>query len=343
MNVKDLIPIDGDSGFVQSLQHSAPIIGTVAGIACIIGGSVLLWKASRKHDKVMKEIREDLDDIHAKKPELPEEGEDEPIEVEEDQYTMKDYRKDISTAYLRAAWKLTKLYGPAVAAEFLGILLVGGSFKETNDRYVASAASCAFVTKGFEAYRKNVRGTLGEEADREFYYGIKEKTMDVPVTDEEGKQKFDKEGNPKTRKEKVNVLEGKFNNDICYARMFGKDTSTQFEWDSETGRGNTVYNLKYINDICEKYNKILQLDGHVWLSDVYEDLGFEANDDEEWIRYVGWTHRRHNEIGDNKIIFTTTPVYANDGSRILDYILIDFNCDGDIRSFVFPKSKRLNK
>lgn len=82
-------------------------------------------------------------------------------------------------------------------------------------------------------------------------------------------------------------------------------------------------NLWYLKNVEQYYNDLLKFRGYVFLSEIYEKLGFPLT---KASIVVGWYRDMENPDVDNVIDFNL-PDY--DDSVEID-ILVDFNVDGDI-------------
>lgn len=137
-----------------------PAILMVAGGVSIVTGVVLACKAARHMDEVLDEIKEDLDEVRAKKEETYE---------AESEYTDHDYKVDMTKGYCMAAWKMIKMFGPAAGC------IVGGMFCMVKS-YTILTKTCAVLlgqynalNERFEKYRERV---LNEKdgKDKDMYY-----------------------------------------------------------------------------------------------------------------------------------------------------------------------------
>ena len=99
-----------------------------------------------------------------------------------------------------------------------------------------------------------------------------------------------------------------------YARTFDRNCPA---WSPD--RENNLMFLRYMQHYC---NDLLKLKGKVYLSDVYEKLGFPVD---QASRMVGWRYFEDNTSGDNYIDFGLFDLEISD-----DSIVLDFNVDGII-------------
>lgn len=310
------------------------------GGSIILGGAALYftWRAARKHDSVMDDIRKDLDDIHACRP-----------NDDADKGEFKEYRGGLIKVYMRAGWKLGKLYAPAVVTEIGSIACGCFGYKTLSERLEASVAQAAVLGAGFAKYRENVIHTLGEDADREFRFGIKEKTIEKPVLDANGVQKVGKDGTPKTKKEKVLYHDNPLDIEgySPYARIFCKKEGNvgTYMFDSDTyGEPKVAYNEHFLYENWKYFNQLLRSRKNhtVFLNEVYKNLGFDLTPEGQ---VVGWHYDKDDPTGDNYISFGLGFEDDLDGDGVADEILhtnkisdaeyiLDFNVDGNVYELI---------
>lgn len=169
----------------NAVVKSAPKLFAI-GVALF--GSVgvgLTVRATLKSVPIIEEAKEDLKAIKAVREEKTEE-----------EYPTKVYRRELSHIYLENGKKIGVNYITAfmflAAATGCGIGEFIG-FKRQLGAEAAKAAnaiaSATLIKKGYDAYRKNVREDLGDDADKKYAYGIEEcEVVDIEV-DEKGKEK----------------------------------------------------------------------------------------------------------------------------------------------------------
>lgn len=214
-----------------------------------------------------------------------------------------EYQKGLVKIHLATATRLARLYGPAVT---LGVASIGcllGAHGIMKKRNVALAAAYKTVEQSFSEYRKRVVDELGEEKDRDFRFP----SRDVEVKNEET-------GETTTRK----VVSPE---DVSgYAKFFDEFNSN---W-----KNNAEMNLFFLKCKQSYLNDLLQARGHVFLNEVYDELGMERT---KQGAVVGWVIGKD---GDNYIDFG---MYNSEREMARHFIngneasiLLDFNVDGVI-------------
>ena len=129
----------------------SPEILLGAGIVSIIAGTVKACKSTPKAVRIMEEANKNLDIIH---------------EVEQtkskEEYSEKDYRKDIALTYIQTSGKLIKNYLPAALLIGAGIGFIFGSHHILTKRNAALSAAYMLAEQGYSEYRKRVAEKFGE-------------------------------------------------------------------------------------------------------------------------------------------------------------------------------------
>lgn len=286
------------------LKKYSPEILTAAGVIGTVGSTVLACKATLKVEDILDEAKKKSNLINA-----VHDGE---IEVDAE-YTDKDYSKDLLVNRTQTAVKLIKLYGPAITLGVLSITAILGGQHILRKRNVAVMAAYKLCEESFNNYRSRVKDELGEEKDRQFYYGITEETVKEKVKSKDGKTK--------TITKKVE----KTPDHLCsqYARFFDEANPN---WDKSPEQ-----NMYFLKMVQNQMNDKLQARGHVFLNEVYDALGFERS---EAGQFVGWIRNRDNtamEASDGYIDFNifdgknyAKRAFVNGDERS---ILLDFNVD----------------
>lgn len=292
----------GRGGLV--LKKYSPEILTAAGVIGTVGSTVLACKATLKVEDILDEAKKKSNLINA-----VHDGE---IEVDAE-YTDKDYSKDLIVNRTQTAVKLIKLYGPAITLGALSITAILGGQHILRKRNVAIMAAYKLCEESFNNYRSRVKDELGEEKDRQFYYGITEETVKEKVKSKDGKTK--------TVTKKVE----KTPDHLCsqYARFFDEANPN---WDKSPEQ-----NMYFLKMVQNQMNDKLQARGHVFLNEVYDALGFDRS---EAGQFVGWIRNRDNtamEASDGYIDFNifdgknyAKRAFVNGDERS---ILLDFNVD----------------
>lgn len=299
----------GRGGLV--LKKYSPEILTAAGVIGTVGSTVLACKATLKVEDILDEAKKKSNLINA-----VHDGE---IEVDAE-YTDKDYSKDLLVNRTQTAVKLIKLYGPAISLGALSITAILGGQHILRKRNVAVMAAYKLCEESFNNYRSRVKDELGEEKDRQFYYGMTEETVKDKVKSKDGKTK--------TVTKKVEKAPDHLYSQ--YARFFDE---ANINWDKSPEQ-----NMYFLKMVQNQMNDKLKARGHVFLNEVYDALGFDRS---EAGQLVGWVWNKDNtamEAGDGYIDFGifdgndyAKRAFVNGDERS---ILLDFNIDGMIYDLI---------
>ena len=291
------------------LKKHSPEILMVAGVAGTVVSAVMACKTTLKVHEVLDKTKHDVDIIHdcAADQSLRESG----------QYTDEDAKKDLTIVYTKTAIDLIKLYGPSVILGALSITCIFTSNNILRKRNLALAAAYATLDGSFKDYRKRVVDRFGEVVDRELKTGIKAKTIEENVVDEET-------GEIKTVEKTINVIEDDDVNQYSEFARFFDDGCTGWSKDPE-------YNLMFLRAQQNYANDLLRSRGYVFLNEVYRMLGIP---DSQAGQIVGWVYDPKDPNRDNYISFGIYDLHKPKNRDFVNgyerTILLDFNVDGNV-------------
>lgn len=267
-------------------KKNSPHIFFAAGVAGVLTSTVLACRATLRLSEDLDEIKKDFEAVTDMS------GYDKLAEHSEPiKYTQAKYRRDVSYVYVKGAAKIGKRYAPALVVGGLSIASLSGAHIQLNRRNAALTATLATVSKAFEGYRVRIMEELGEDREREIYHDAVEETIQ-----EDGKNK------------KVQVLKPGYS---PYARIFEEDN---IRWENDD-----YTNQMFLRATLAHWNHRLRSRGHVFLNEVYNDLGFDHTPEGS---VVGWLYE--SEEGDSYISFG--PLESDWAGNFL----LDFNVDGTI-------------
>lgn len=276
-------------GFAKSLltvRHYSPEILTVVGIAGVVTSAVMMARATLKlEDTVVKgELR--LQNLR----EIADNTDADPAEV----------KKERALVYFLNGVDLVKLYGPSATLMIGSIVCIVSSNGISRRRNVALVAAYKTIETQFSKYRERVSEEIGEEKEKDLYYGLKNEEIE----DSKGKKQIVKTVNDP-------------NSLSQYWRVFDE--------------GNIYYepfadrNRFFITQVQNHLNDKLRVFGFVFLNEAYEALGFERT---RAGSVVGWTT---DGSGDGFIDFglleARSTRFVNGDERS---VILDFNVDGVI-------------
>lgn len=151
-------------------QKSSPEVLLAAGIAGMIGSTVLACRATLKMDAVLEDTKEKLNTAKT---------------LEHEDYSEGDRQRDVSLIYYKTGIQIVRLYTPAIVLGGLSIYALTSSHSIMVKRAAALTAAYGALEKGFNDYRGRVIEKYGEEEDRNLRYG----TQQVEIEDSKSKKK----------------------------------------------------------------------------------------------------------------------------------------------------------
>lgn len=128
----------------------------------------------------------------------------------------------------------------------------------------------------------------------------------------------------------VNIVEVKENNNLKEVHKNYSMYAMYFDKESPYWNNNSEMNKMFLISRQEYANDILRHRGHLFLNEVYDILGLPRSSAGA---VVGWVYDVDNPIGDNYVDFGLCNIDDNVEENS-DAILLDFNVDGCILSYV---------
>lgn len=270
----------------------SPQVLFVAGIVGVGATVVLACRATLKVEDILEKTEKALIDVQ----EVKSGG---ATIIEGHTYTDVDVRKDKAYIYIRAGVDMGKLYAPAIVLGVLSVSALAGSHNILTKRNASLVAAYGALEKAFDGYRGRVREAYGEKREQEIYHDV----LPCEIDSEDGKAK-------KTRK----IANG----GSPYARLFDE---YNVNWESSP-----EYNFLFLKARQSQFNQRLQAKGHLFLNEVYDDLGLERTKEGA---VVGW-------IKGNGDDYVDLGIFNKDHEeQIVDFMVgressiwLDFNVDG---------------
>lgn len=261
----------------------------VGGVVGMVGSTVLACRATLKLSDTLTEIQNDKEIARA---------------IEREDYSEQDRRKDLTVIQVRGAISVVKLYAPSVVVGAASIAMLTKSHNILQERNAALTAAYVALDKGFKEYRARVVDRYGENVDHELRFP---------------REKI-KEPNPETGRERtVEVIRPLSGSE--YARIFD-ESSVSWTPDAD-------YNLLFLKNKQNWWNDRLWAKGHVFLNEIYDDLGLERS---QAGQIVGWVKNAHG--GDGYIDFGIFDSEGGLSQALVNAhrggILVDFNVDGPV-------------
>ena len=289
---------------VLTLKKYSPEILLGLGLAGGVTAAVLACKATSHMNDVVDEHIHDMSQI----------------DMGETCCGSKEEKKEIqklkTQRYLKTGVETAKLYAPAVGVGAASICCILGSYGILHKRNVALVAAYSVLNERFTNYRSRVKEELGEDQDKHFLFGTHKETIEI---EEEGKN-----GKIKKAKKEIEVVNPY---DLSqYAKCFD---SSCLNWENDPD-----YNKMFLTRQQNWANDKLKAQGHLFLNEVYDMLGFPRT---KAGTIIGWVYDPDGD-GDNYVDFGIFNIY-NETSRdfVNGYeknIWLDFNVDGVIYDLI---------
>lgn len=299
--MKNVVTSQAARQILLTKKHS-PVLLFGAGVAGVIGSTILACKATLKVEEVLDEHEFQLEQF------------DKARALDVNNYTAKDEKRDRAVLMAKTSVNIARLYTPAVVVGGLSVAALTGSHVILTKRNASITAAYAAVDKAFRQYRERVTEEVGPEKERELRYNVETTHRRVDDT---------KKGEVKV--EELRAIRG--GDGLSeYARLFGPDTSKEWNRDPAT-------NLFYIKCQQNYLNDRLKSRGHVLLNDAYDALGLDRTSAG---CVVGWVW---DSDEDNFIDFG---VFRDDNMNEMHSFMIgreqdiwlDFNVDGLVYDLV---------
>lgn len=276
-----------------ALKAKAPTIMVAGGVVAMGAGTVIACKQTLKVEEVFANNLPSLEKV--------EQGES----LELSSYGQKEAQQDRIKIYTRTGLELGKVYAIPVVLWGGGAALVFGGHRMMMKRNATLAIAYTGLAKAFSKYRERVIAEQGSEADQRYAHGHVRKTVVDPVTGEKAEittRDWDDSSDP-------------------YNRIFEQGATDAWEPDLSINRMFITQQQKFAQELLNRR-------GHLWLSEVYQALGFPESDVS---RVVGWKVRR-NPDGSKDIPFVDFGLnkpHPDDWKFGKEKaIYLDFNCQG---------------
>lgn len=277
-------------------KKNSPHILFGVGVASMVTSTVLACRATLKLEKELDNMRMDFESVRQNK---------EAIEATGGAYSRHDYFKDLTGQYAKTSLKVAKLYAPSIVVGGIGIACLTSSHIQMVHRNAALSGSLAMVTQAFSDYRDRVREFVGEEKELDLYRCMEDNEIEI-----DGKKVLAKVKNPD-------------------APPGHSPFAVKFDERSTRWRPNLEVNRGIIQIVENTANQKLTAYGHVFLNEVYEDLGLPKT---QAGQVFGWVRFGKNGESKEPIDFGAYDAINHPESRqpYDKAIWLDFNVDGDI-------------
>jgi hypothetical protein len=281
-------------------QKHSPAILFGAGVIGVVATTVMASKATLKLDAVLTENERKQGQAHDMH---------ELSRMNKENYSTKDYKKDLAILKTQLVKDCVRLYAPAVGVGVVSIAALTGSHVILTKRNTGLMAAYAALDKSFGEYRKRITDKFGPEADLEAKFGAEDR--EVAEDTENGTE-------VKTVRSALGTSQ--------YARFFDQ---TCPGWKPQP-----EYNLFYIRAQQQWANDMLWARGHVFLNEVYDGLGIPRS---KAGAVVGWVKGHGDDRVDFGLYDSGNPFARDFVNGREGAILLDFNVDGVIYDLIEKK------
>lgn len=276
---------------VFKTKTNSPKILFVAGVVGMGATVVTACKATLRAEEVLSAADETKAKIELN------------LEHNED-YSEEDKTHDLWVVRRDLVVGFAKLYAVPIGLGALTLLCFTQAHRIQTKRIAGLSAALALTAETFEKYRERVREELGEEKDREFYYGVEEETHQTPTENGMKKTKVKREAGPSG-----------------YARWFDKHNPNFNEHTPSL-------NEAFLQSHQIYANRRLQAKGYLLLNEVYEALGYEPT---EAGCVVGWVRKSRGGVdGYVDFGFGDWPTAEDFAMGREHAVMLDFNVDGEV-------------
>lgn len=284
------------------LKEVRPEIMLGVGAVSVLAGTILACKKTKEAEPIVEHAKEQFEELKYVKGNV----------YAEDKPKATEYIR----VGARSAYELGKVYALPAGLWVGGMLCIFGSHGEMRTRNAKLLANSVALKKFFDEYRGLVREKLGEEAERDLYFGAEDKEIEIEETDP-------KTGEKKTRKTRGKVFRKQPGS--MYARNFTPRTSDEFDCRS--------YAEFFLDKKIEALNARLKCVPFITLNDVYDELGMKPGHGRcsEGMT-VGWVWNPKIERGDREIRIERLEGWEEVIDPVTELIKVvpctrlDFNC-----------------
>lgn len=278
-------------------QKHSPTILFTGGVTGVVVSTVLACRATLKLDEVLETAAEKKDLIQNFTP---------PVGVS---YTDEERKKDLAVFYVQTSVECLKLYGPAILIGTASVAALTGSHRILSKRNAALTAAYAGAERAFKEYRDRVIAEVGEDKERDIYFGAESRTI-VEETDQ----------GPKKVQAKSKTSGSQ------YAAFFDE---TNVNW-----QPNPEHNVTILKAQQMYANDRLRTKGFLVLNDVYRALGLPETSAGAVVGWV-WGHKdSYVDFGLGDWPNANDYLHGREGA-----ILLDFNVDGVIYDLIDQRSR----
>lgn len=201
-------------------------------------------------------------------------------EVKNDDSLMEEERrKKRQGIYIHAGLNIARNYAPAATLAMASAGCLIGSNAIMRRRAFSLAAAYSALDATFSDYRTRVIDEYGDEVDKKMRYGLTTKEIEVEQVDEETGEVV---------KTKATVTEADESaTTVWYKRQYELSDGTVIvnpNWQS-----NKDLNATFVLAQIAWFNGCLSRGEHVWMDDIFKELGIPVDGYRQEAHMLGWT------------------------------------------------------
>jgi len=291
------------------VQKYSPEILLGVGVVGLVTSTVLIVNNTSKAKVIKAQWNVDINDIGEVEARMNDD--DVPKTNGGQEYTEVDAARDKVVVTGQAYWKFVKLYGPPAALGLASLSCIFGSHRIMQKRYVSVAAAYRLIQTAYAKYRERVVDDVGQDKDVYYRHGVAPTDVEVEVIDDKGKKK-------KVIQKVVDY--SAMPADVSEYAKFFDDYSPYWSKSADLNRAFLQLKQNMLNDL-------LTSRGHVFLNEVYDELGLLRTSAGA---VVGWVS--DGPDSDNYIDFGIFDIDDAGARRFVngfeESVLLDFNVDG---------------
>lgn len=247
-------------------------------------------------------------------------ADNEVLEIRASEVTDANVREEMQQAIKKnktmTRLRVVSYYLPPVTGMALSLLAGYGSHHVLSKRYVGAVAYAATINEAFEQYRKRVVENFGEETDKKLFYNAGFNDVEEEVLNEDGS----------TEKVSRKVGYSESENFLGYTVVFDEE--------NPNGRSGFDYSKMFVRCVQNWANNQLQIEEHLYLSQVLDQLGYDRKKNKELYKVaqvVGWwlDDKKSDGYVDFQPLEMVRPTGDPD-NPYEKYLLLTFNVDGNI-------------
>jgi hypothetical protein len=302
-------------------KHSPELL-IAGGIIMAAGAIVSACFATKKAGEILPPATKKIAEIH--------DNLKDSNKIANKQIDPKEEKRELAKVYAKTGGKLLLVYAPTVVMFAASVSCILGSHNIMKGRNLALAAAYTTLDNGYKAYRKRVKDKIGETAEEAIFKDVRDEKKEV----------VDKNGELKTKTVKTPHMTDDAD---PYTALYACG-NRGWERDAKLNYDYLMLHQAYLNHK-------LQAQGFLFLSDVYDELGFDAKmlgaDKIRASHILGWIYDPKDPTRDNYVSFGLTDKYGISKSRVSAQIennesdfWLEFNCDGDILNLSKDPTKK---